>query len=144
MKKYRDFEAGLKAELADAAYSGLDHQAAADRINDPSVGGNYGTRRVNHLNIQDEIPTGATILNRLEALEDAVPDVKWAMFAIKSEHGIDIGNATLRTKLGGLVGQGELTQDDVDALLGMASPISIAVAKGWPEISYSHVMQARS
>jgi hypothetical protein len=64
--------------------------------------------------------TGATILDKLEAASASNSVLKWAMLALKSERGINVGDPEARSMIEQLAAGGVLTQAEADALLTLA------------------------
>ncbi|MEY8688452.1 MAG: hypothetical protein AB9M53_01050 [Leptothrix sp. (in: b-proteobacteria)] len=83
-----------------------------------------------------EVPGGAQILDKLEAVAPAVPEVKWALRFLVGELGIDIGHAQTRALIQALADQHVLTADDAAALLALAvQPASRAEVLGLAPIT---------
>lgn len=77
-------------------------------------------RFVSARTILAEVPGGAAILDKLEAVATSIPDVKWAMKFLQTETGIDVGHATTRAQIDALVTAGVLTEFEGAALKNMA------------------------
>jgi hypothetical protein len=96
-------------------------QAIADILNAPA-----GTRLVDQFETAISLMahlgavTGATILDKLETASAAQPVLKWAMLALKSERGINVGDPDARGMIEQLAAGNVLTQAEADALLALA------------------------
>ena len=86
---------------------------------------------------------GATILEKLEAASVKIAPLKWAMYALKSDTGIDIGNPQTTGMLDTLVLAGVLTEAERDALkaLGMGK-VSLSEQQFGEPVSIQSVLQA--
>lgn len=63
---------------------------------------------------------GASILDKLEVVSSTVSAVKWAMYGIKSDSGIDVGHPATRSKIDALVASGVLTAAEGAQLKSLA------------------------
>lgn len=71
--------------------------------------------------------TGATILEKLDTAKSQISVLKWAMFAIQSDQGINIGDPETQNMLNAMVSLGVLTQVEADAVKALAiMPSSLA------------------
>lgn len=92
-----------------------------------------------------EIPTAAQILDKLEATATSISSVKWAMFYLKGEGGIDIGHPATIAQLDDLVTYSILTNDEATAVKNMAiQPASRAEILGLDPVNYNDVNMARA
>ena len=62
---------------------------------------------------------GASFLNSLELMAQTNEVIRWAMYVLKSS-GLDMANATVRSNLDDLVGEGALTAAQAASLKGLA------------------------
>jgi len=132
----------LKTELADAKYLAMTNQEVADSLNlpDPAI---LDTRLVNFRAILAEVIDGGIVLDAIESAAAASPDIKWALYGIKSD-GIDIGHPKTQAQVDALVAGNVLTSAQGNALKAMAPKQSRAQQLGVPVVSISHVQHART
>jgi len=132
----------LATELADAAYTGLSDEAAADALNAIDAT-KFGERMVTYRAILAEVDGAGDVLDAIEAAGATNADVKWAMIGIKAD-GIDIGHPKTMAMVDALVAGSVLTQAQGDALKGMAPNISRATELGLGTVKVGDVQFARS
>jgi hypothetical protein len=82
----------------------------------PGIKSRFVTART----ILAEVPSGAAILDKLEAVAPSIPDLKWAMRFIVGDLGIDIGHPGTRLNIETLASAGVITPEESHALLQMA------------------------
>ena len=78
------------------------------------------SRMVTARGILADLPEGAQILDKLEAIGAAVPEVRWAMKFMVGGEGIDVGHPRTRALINALAQQGALTRGEADDLLDLA------------------------
>lgn len=101
------------------------------------------TRMVSARTVLAEVQGGELILDKLEALGESIPAVKWAMRFMVGEEGIDIGHPVTRGLLDQLAAGGALEQSEADALKAMANqPASRAEVLGLHRITEADVRAA--
>ena len=136
----------LKDEImARPDFVGLSDNTVADILNDPAMQTTIRPRLITARTILAELPNGAEILDKLESVATQVSAVKWSMFYLKGESGIDIGHAGTIAQIDGLVAGGVLESNEGEALKNMALlPTSRADILGLGTISYNDVNRARA
>lgn len=102
--------------------------AIADIFNTPS-----GTRLVerfeNAIGIMHSLGavTGASILEKLDQAKSQIPALKWAMLAMNSDRGINLGDIETQQMLDALVVANVLTQAEAEGVKSLAvQPSSLA------------------
>jgi len=103
--------------------------AIAEILNRPA-----GTRLVeryeNAIGLMSAIGSGtaAIILEKLDLAKSSIPALKWAMFAIQSDRGINIGDPETQTLLDTLATNNILTETERDLVKNLAiEPSSIVI-----------------
>jgi hypothetical protein len=96
-------------------------QALADMLNAPA-GTRLVDRHIDAVGLMAELgtATGAAILGKLEAAQASVPALKWAMIALQSDRGIDVGHPETQTMLDELAQANMLTQAEADGVKSLA------------------------
>lgn len=124
----------------DAEYY-IKDQIIADILNRPA-----GTRLVeryeNAIGLMSAIGTGtaAAILEKLDTAKATIPALKWAMYAIESSEGINIGDSETQALLDTLATNNILTELERDLIKNLAiKPSSIAIDIFGREISAADV-----
>lgn len=102
--------------------------AIADIFNAPS-----GTRLIerfeNAIGIMSALGavTGATILEKLDQAKAGIPALKWAMLAMASDTGVNLGDHETQTMLDELATANVITQTEAEAVKALAiQPSSLA------------------
>ncbi len=136
----------LASEIAEHILSG-NHQAIADILNRKDHAVVIFPRHVNHLSMMAEIDSNvaATILDKLEAASSTFSTVKWALYSIKSESGIDVGHPSTRNQIDALVAAGILTSSEGNAIKAMAERMGSRAEVLWgidTVISHEQVAEA--
>lgn len=103
-------------------------QSLADLLNAPA-GTRLIDRYIDAVGLMAELgtATGAAVLGKLDAAQAAVPALKWAMIALQSDRGINVGHPETQAMLDDLAQANVLTQAEADSVkaLGVA-PSSLA------------------
>lgn len=122
----------LAAELAPHVTAG-DHIAIAGVLNRPDYGTIVYQRMVNFRTVMAEIDpvTGASILDKLEAAASTVSAIKWALYGIKSDTGIDVGHPATRAQIDALVAGGVLTSTEGAQLKSLAERMGSRAEALW-------------
>jgi len=109
--------------------SGKD-RAIADLLNQPA-----GTRIVSRFETALTLMatmgaiSAATLLDKLESAGVSNSVLRWALLALKSERGIDVGNAETRAMLDSLAGSGVISLAEAEAVKALAvTPSSLALS----------------
>ena len=136
----------LKEEvLSRAEFVGLSDDAVTEALNDKSMHKSTQSRFITARTILAELADGSVILDKLEAVATQVSAVKWSMYYLKGESGIDIGHPGTIAQIDGLVSGGVLTSSEGEELKGMALlPTSRAGMLGLGSVSYNDINIARA
>ena len=131
----------LKTELADAKYLAMTNQEVADSLNlpDPAI---LDTRLVNFRAILAEVTDGGMVLDAIETAASASPDIKWALYGIKSD-GIDIGHPKTQVQVDALVAGNVLTSAQGAELKAMAPILSRGQQLGLGPVSADQIQVVR-
>lgn len=86
---------------------------------------------------------GEVFLQGLEAAAEAHPTVARIVRWLRTEYGVDVGDATLQQQLLGLAQAGAVARASAQALIAYGSKqISIAEQNGWSGLGKGHVKSA--
>ncbi len=102
--------------------------AIADRFNAP-IGTRLVERFENAIGIMSALGavTGAGILEKLDAAKAGIPALKWAMLAMASDTGVNLGDLETQEMLDDLATANVITQAEADAVKALAvQPSSLA------------------
>lgn len=126
-------------------YSSLSDQDAAASLNAPNraaIRETFVSHRTLLARLDPAVAAG--ILDALEAAAASIPTVKWVMFSIKGETGIDLGHDNTRAQVDALVAGSVLSTEEGAALKALAErTVSRAAELGLPPVDPFHVQSAR-
>lgn len=137
--------AALAAELAKSDYAGKTTAQKFAALTTPSVTVPKPGTRLAELGVLDVLgPTaGEAFLQGLEAAAQSNPTLARIVRWLRTDYGVDLGNATLQQQLLGLAQLGVVTQQSAEALVAHGSKqISIAEQNGWHGLGLGHVKSA--
>lgn len=101
------------------------------------------SRMVSARAILSDCPNGAALLDKLDALGAQISAVKWAMFFIKQEAGLDAGHPATLAMLTQLQQAGALTEGEVASLKALSvKPCSRVEELGLPTPILAEIIEA--
>ena len=137
--------AALAAEIAKADYAGKTTVQKFAVLTTPSVIVPKPGTRLAELGVLDVLgPTeGEAFLQGLEAAAQSNSTLARIVRWLRTDYGVDLGNATIQQQLLGLAQAGAVTQQSAQALIAHGSKqISIAEQNGWHGLGVGHVKSA--
>jgi hypothetical protein len=124
----------LQAELARPVYADMvaanDDVGLAAALNARTIS-MAAPRLVNARTVMAELDNGAAILDKLSAAAANVSDVKWSMYFLTSEGGLDVGHPRAQAQLDLLAAAHLLTADEAAALKNLAFRLGSRAEQLW-------------